>query len=151
MADMTGSQPDGPVADSVDGYKVRGDEWDEEDDDDPPMVCKNCGASFATHSFDCPNCHEPYPDDEDIFSPADLEEEPDTCPTCGGCGEGQYEGTKCSTCHGSGQIETEGMRAEREDEEAHAFDMREEMREERHRSLNGVRNGEKKAEQGKTV
>jgi len=32
--------------------------------EDPPMVCKNCGASFTTHSFDCPNCHEPYPDDE---------------------------------------------------------------------------------------
>lgn len=34
--------------------------------DDPPMECKNCGAVFATHSFDCPNCHEPYPDDEPV-------------------------------------------------------------------------------------
>lgn len=32
------------------------------------------------------------------------EDEDDTCPTCNGCGEGQYDGTRCSTCKGKGVI-----------------------------------------------
>jgi hypothetical protein len=52
-------------ADQIEAYLERcGNPSFLEPKEDPPIVCKNCGASFVTHSFDCPNCHEPYPDDE---------------------------------------------------------------------------------------
>lgn len=34
-------------------------------------------------------------------------EEDDTCPTCQGCGEGMYDGSRCSTCKGKGVIRPE--------------------------------------------
>jgi DnaJ-class molecular chaperone len=65
--------------------------------------CKNCGEKVGYDAppdqVDCDNC---------ITEAEEREaEEDDTCPTCNGCGEGQFEGTKCMTCHGRGTILTE--------------------------------------------
>jgi hypothetical protein len=33
-----------------------------------------------------------------------VQDEDDECPTCRGCGEGQYDGSSCRTCGGKGVI-----------------------------------------------
>jgi DnaJ-class molecular chaperone len=30
-----------------------------------------------------------------------------TCPTCQGCGEGRFEGTRCWVCHGKSEVPVE--------------------------------------------
>lgn len=101
------SQPDGPIADSNDGYKLRGDEFDPEE----KLIDSIFGA--INEELDL------------LFAPLEEEEEPEICGGCNGSGEGQYEGLKCSTCGGSGQKETEAQRAAREDEDDHAESIRE--------------------------
>lgn len=35
---------------------------------------------------------------------AEYDDDPPTCPSCSGSGEGMYDGTTCSTCHGKGSV-----------------------------------------------
>ena len=73
--------------------------------------CTNCGEWLPEGWTDllCGGCRA---DANDTDMHPQTEEEPETCPTCCGCGEGQFEGTCCTTCGGKGTLPTEAQRDE---------------------------------------
>jgi hypothetical protein len=40
----------------------------------------------------------------DFIAEHTYEDEDNTCPLCGGCGEGMYDGSRCGSCGGKGVI-----------------------------------------------
>jgi hypothetical protein len=95
--------------------------------------CWNCGEKIPYDSpIDlCSGCEA---DANDTDMHPQTEEEPKTCPTCCGCGEGQFEGTRCTTCGGKGTLPTEAQREAAEDFEGRA-EMYREMAEDERRGI----------------
>ena len=89
------SEPDGPVADSVDGYRVSPDEVLDDHD-------RDC---------DCPDCIE-------------RRDERPLCEACAGSGEGMHDGQICTYCHGRGVLPSVNEEAEAEERIERALDAR---------------------------
>ena len=81
-------------------YNVNDDSFSTFDD----MTCDGCGANSddLTIEVEVPDDFNFY---EDTFDLASLEsDDPESCATCSGSGEGMYDGTRCPACGGKGVI-----------------------------------------------